>query len=95
MTPLLMKSIIEKNLWVKKAGKVQGSVRIHFPSPSIQDIVLTHWAPVNVFGRIGMTVDQVKLSNLETLFLAGHIKIVQAEKPKVAKAKVKAAPKKK
>lgn len=76
MSPHLMKALIEKKLLVKKAGNVQGAVRIHFPSPKVQDIILTGWDPVDVFGRIGMTEEQVKLSNLESLILAGHVKVL-------------------
>lgn len=75
MSPVLLKAMLEKTLWVKKAANVQGSVRVHFPDPNIQDIVLTGWAPVNVFGRIGITAEQVKLSNLEQLLLAGDIQL--------------------
>jgi hypothetical protein len=77
MSPQLMKAILNKNLWVKKAANVQGSVCIHFPSNDLQDIILTGWEPVNVFGRINATVDQIKLSNLEDLYIAGHIQIVR------------------
>jgi hypothetical protein len=76
MSPHLMKAIIEKNLWVQKARNVQGSVRIHFPSESVADLVLSGWEPVNVFGRIGMTNEQIKLSNLEQLINAGDIQVV-------------------
>lgn len=75
-SPHLMKAIIEKNLWVKKSSNVQGAVRIHFPSKEIQDIVLSNFEPVNVFGRIGVTAEQIKLSNLERLLIAGDIQVV-------------------
>jgi hypothetical protein len=71
-----MKALIEKKLWVQKAKNVQGSVKIHFPDPNVQDIVLTSWEPVNVFGRIGMTAEQVKLSNLEDHILAGDVQLL-------------------
>jgi len=72
-----MKGILEKKILVKKAGNVQGSVRIHFPDPKVQDIVLTNFDTVNVFGRIGMTAELVKISNLSTLVLSGVLQIVR------------------
>lgn len=77
MSPLLMKAMIEKKLWIKKSAQVQGSVRVHFPSPDLQDIVLTTFEPVNVFGRINISKEQVQLSNLERLLIAGDIQIVK------------------
>lgn len=77
MSPLIMKGLIEKKLYVKKANNVQGAVRIHFPSSAIQDIVLTNFEPVNIFGRINITKEQVLLSNLEQLVIRGDVKIVQ------------------
>lgn len=76
MSPHLMKALIEKKLLIKKAGQVQGAVCVHFPSPNIQDIILTGWDPVDVFGRIGMTDEQVRLSNLEQLIVSGHVKVI-------------------
>lgn len=76
-SPLIMKGLIEKKLWVKKSGAVQGAVRIHFPSQDIQDIVLTNFEPVNVFSRINISKEQVLLSNIEKLLISGDIQIVQ------------------
>lgn len=75
-SPQIMKAVIEKSLKVKKSANVQGAVRIHFPSKEIADIVLTDFQPVSVFGRINMTAEQVKLSNLEKLLIEGVIQIV-------------------
>lgn len=77
MSPQIMKAIIEKNLWVKKSPMATGAVRIHFPSHEIQDIVLTNQEPVNVFGRINVTAEQIRLSNLNQLLIHGDIQIVQ------------------
>jgi hypothetical protein len=77
MSPQFLKALIEKKLWVKKAGNVQGSVYIHFPDKAVADIVLNNWEPVNVFGRINISMDQIKMSNLEQLMLAGHVQIVK------------------
>jgi hypothetical protein len=75
MTKSLMKGLIEKKLAVKKGMNVSGSVCIHFTSPAIQDIILTNTDTVDVFGRIGMTSKDIETSNLEALYLAGHIQI--------------------
>lgn len=72
----LMKALIEKKLNVKKAPMVQGTVRIHFPNKEIQDFVLTNWQVVDVFARMGVTVADVKQSNLESLLTQGHIVLV-------------------
>jgi hypothetical protein len=76
-SPLIMKGMIEKKLFVKKASNVQGTVRIHFPSAGIEDIILTNFEAVNIFGRINITKEQVLLSNLEQLVIRGDVKIVQ------------------
>jgi hypothetical protein len=73
MSHALMKGLIEKKLSVKKAPMVAGAVRIHFPNPEIQDFVLTNWQPVDIFARMGMSVDDVKKSNLADLIAQGHI----------------------
>ena len=77
MSPQLMKALIEKKLFVKKTKKVQGSICIHFPSPDVQDLVLSGWDPVDVFGRINMTAEQVRLSNLEAHIINGDIEVVK------------------
>lgn len=79
MSPQIMKAMIEKKLWVKKAPNSTGAVRIHFPSNDIQDIVLTNHDAVNVFGRINITAEQIKLSNLEQLLVQGIIQIVHGK----------------
>jgi hypothetical protein len=70
---LLMKGLIEKKLKVKKAPNVQGSVRIHFPNKDIQDFILINGDPVDVFGRINVTADDIRKSNLEALLAQGHV----------------------
>lgn len=67
MKKSIMKGLIEKNLKVRKAPRVQGAVKIHFPNPKITDITLTNFAPVDIFSRIGITEDDIKSSNLEDL----------------------------
>lgn len=77
MAPQIMKAILDKNLWVKKSPQVAGSVRIHFPSAEVADIVLSNTEPVDIFGRINVTAEQIKLSNLSKLLVAGDIQVVQ------------------
>ena len=77
MAQLFKKGILEKKLLVCKGSNVQGSVRIHFPSPDVQDTVLSNFETVDVFGRINITKEQVLLSNLETLVIKGDVRIVQ------------------
>ena len=72
----LMKSMIESKLVVKKAPNVTGTVCIHFPNPLIQDIQLTNFQAVDVFGRIGVTKEDVKASNIQALLHAGHLVII-------------------
>jgi hypothetical protein len=80
MSQGLLKALIEKKLTVKKAPNVQGTVRLHFPNPEIQDFILTSFQPVDVFARIGMTADDVKKSNIAALLTAGHIVKVTPKK---------------
>ncbi len=68
--------ISKKELNIKKSDKVQGSVCIHFPDNSVKDIVLTNDLTVDVFGRIAMTPDLVKKSNLQMLLNQGAIVLV-------------------
>lgn len=77
MSPQLLKAIMSKKLFIKKGANVQGSVRIHFPDPGVQDIVLSNWEPVDVFGRIKIDAEQIRLSNLEELVVAGDVQIVR------------------
>jgi len=72
----LMKGLIEQKISVKKAPQVQGTVRIHFPNKEIQDFVLTNWQPVDIFARMGVTVEDVKMSNLGDLIAQGHLILV-------------------
>lgn len=73
----LLKGLIEKDLKIKKAPSVQGSVTVHFPNPGIKDIILTTDATVDVFKRIGITVEDIKRSNLEDHLLRGDIVITK------------------
>lgn len=71
MISSIMRGMLVKKLVVQKAPNVQGGVKIHFPSESIKDIVLTDFASVDVYKRINITDDQIKVSNLESLVLSG------------------------
>ena len=72
----LMKGILDKKLLVKKGHNITGTICIHFPNPKIQDIHLTDFSVVSIFGRIGMTQDDARKSNLESLLNRGDLLIV-------------------
>jgi hypothetical protein len=76
MNQKLIKGLLAKKLMVKKSAMVQGSVCIHFPDPSIQDIILKDQSPVDVFQRINISVDAIKQSNLSDLVTAGIISVL-------------------
>ena len=73
----LLKGIIAKKLLVKKGSSVTGTVCVHFPTPKIQDIQLTDFSIVDVFGRIGMTPEDVKKSNISALVHKGDLVILE------------------
>jgi hypothetical protein len=76
MMQRLIKALMTKKLMVQKGRNVQGSVKIFFPNPKVQDIVLTDFRPVDVYGRINISDDDIKESNLEALALKGMIVIL-------------------
>jgi len=76
MMPNLLKAMMLKKLVVRKGMNRTGQVRIHFPNPEIQDILLSNFGPVDVFGRINMTVEDVQKSNLEQLVLRGDVEVL-------------------
>jgi hypothetical protein len=76
MNQKLIKGLLAKKLIVKKGGMVTGSVCIHFPDASIEDIVLKDQSPVDVFQRINISADAIKQSNLSDLVSAGHVVIL-------------------
>lgn len=79
MLPGILKGIAAKKLLVKKGAATQGQVRIHFPNPDVKDIVLVNSGDVvDMFGRIGIQVEDVKQSNLNSLVLRGDVVIVTA-----------------
>lgn len=75
MSVMLMKAILHKELKVRKSPNVQGSVRIHFPTPEIEDIVLTNHEAVDVFARINVSSEEIKKSNLAMLISRGDVQI--------------------
>jgi hypothetical protein len=76
MMQKLMKGLMNKNLKVKKAPNVTGTVCIHFPNPEIQDFQITGFEVVDIFGRIGMSVEDVKKSNIQALIHRGDLIVV-------------------
>lgn len=76
MSQKMLKGILEKNLKVKKAPNVRGSVSIHFPNPIVQDIILKDFSEVEIFKRINITEEDIKTSNLSILIARGDIVIV-------------------
>ena len=62
-----------KQLKVKKAPNVQGSVRIHFPNPHVEDVVLNNFDSVELFKRINIQPEDVQKSNLEMLVIRGDV----------------------
>lgn len=51
-------------------------MRVHFPSKEIEDIILTGWDEVDVFGRMRVTAEQIKMSNLSALITKGDVMVV-------------------
>ncbi len=68
--------IAKKDLKIKKSDKVQGSVCISFQSEEVKNINITNSNVVDIFGRIGITADDVKKSNIQTLLNQGLIVLV-------------------
>jgi hypothetical protein len=78
MMQKLIKGLLTKKLVVQKGRNINGAVKIFFPNPKVQAIVLTDSNPVNVFGRINITEDDIKESNIEALALKGTIVILNS-----------------
>jgi hypothetical protein len=76
MMPNLLKAMMSKKLVVRKGVNRTGQIRIHFPNPKVQDIVLSNNMPVDVFGRINIQIEDVQKSNVEQLILRGDLEVV-------------------
>ena len=73
MLQKIMVGMNKKQLKVKKAPNVQGSVRIYFHNKAVEDVVLNNFDEVELFKRIGIEADDIKKSNLEMLVIRGDV----------------------
>ena len=74
MSAKLEKALAAKQVLVRKL--VSGEVVVHFTSPDIKDIILSHNGAIDILSKRGVTSDAVRSSNLVELIAKKYVEVL-------------------